>query len=497
MSEDDTSLAGSLIEAARRHRDAIAVVDRGSGYTYRELDESSARVAGGLVRNGIGPGAVVAVHAVRSWARCVAVLALWRAGAGVLSVDPALPPARKMRIAEGAGAAMVLSAGDGPRADLGIAEYALGELTAAPPAERPDGPVGYVIATSGSTGEPKLVALPPRVLTDLGAWHIRHRRYDSPPHTLHMTSVGFDVGYEEMVATWLAGATLVVVGDEERQDPFLLIDTVREHAAARMFLPVAGLHGLATAAVVGEERMPSLRELVVAGERLVLNDEIRRFCAAGDIALVNQYGPSETHVVTEHRLPGAPASWPDRPPIGTPVAGAGLLRHADGVLRPFALDETGELVVSGNCLAREYIGDGTLTAAKFRTLPDRENRPLRCYFTGDLVRFDGREFHFLSRTDDQMKVSGHRVEPGEVEAVLGTVPGIRRAAVVGVRVSVSTQLAAFYTCEAGAAVGTEELAAECAAHLPAYMLPRHFRRCEDLPLTPNGKIDRRRLQASF
>ncbi|MGA4837502.1 AMP-binding enzyme [Streptomyces sp. G45] len=141
-----------------------------------------------------------------------------------------------------------------------------------------------------------------------------------------------------------------------------------------------------------------------------------------------------------------------------------------------------------------YLGDQELTDAKFRTLPHQDGTTRRCYATGDLVRFDGTDLHFVARADDQVKVSGYRVEPGEVEAVLDALPGVRRAVVVAVTVAGSTRLAAAYTRTGAADADAETLAAACAAHLPAYMVPRHFQALEDLPVTANGKVDRARLR---
>ncbi|MCP9956157.1 AMP-binding protein [Streptomyces sudanensis] len=497
MSDLDGSLIRMLVDAVARHRDAVAVVDDGVAHTYAELDEVSAEIASGLAEHGIGPGDVVDVHATRSWSRCAAVLGVWRVGAGVLSIDPAMPPAWTGRLVDSAGCAMILRADECAPVEAGIAEYTFRSIRGTRRDEVATGPVCYVIPTSGSTGEPKAVAVPPVVLADLGEWHVRRWSHDRPPNTLHMSSIGFDMVYEDTVATWLAGATLIVVDDQDRLDPFTLIDIVREHDVARLFQPVVGLHGLAAAACAGGGRMPSLREISVAGEQLVINDEVRRFCADGDLTLVNQYGPSETHVVTQYRLTGDVATWPDRPPIGTAVVDAELLCHVDGRLRPFAPGETRELVIAGNCVGIGYAGDDALTAKKFREIEHRDGGTRRCYFSGDLVTFDGEEFHFVSRLDDQLKVNGYRVEPGEVEAVLTGVAGVRRAAVVGVRVAGSTQLAAFYTPVTGAEVDQDDLRGACTSHLPRFMVPRHFTELDALPSTRNGKIDRAKLRESF
>jgi amino acid adenylation domain-containing protein len=497
MSDLDGSLIRTLVDSIARHRDAVAVIDAGVAHTYAELDELSAEIAGGLAEHGIGPGDTVDVHATRSWTRSAAVLGVWRAGAGVLSIDPAMPPAWTAKLVSSADCAMILRDEQCAPVDMGVPEHTFQTIRGTRRDEIATGPVCYVIPTSGSTGTPKAVAVGPKVLADLGNWHVQRWSHDRPPNTLHMSSIGFDMVYEDTVATWLAGATLIVVNDQDRLDPFTLLDIIREHEAARLFQPVVGLHGLAAAACVAGMETPSLREISVAGEQLVINDEVRKFCATGDLTLVNQYGPSETHVVTQYRLTGDVTEWPDRPPIGTAVVDAELLCHVDGALRPFTVGETRELVIAGNCVGIGYAGDEALTAERFREVGHRDGAMRRCYFSGDLVTFDGSQFHFVSRLDDQLKVNGYRVEPGEVESVIAGVAGVRRAAVVGVKVAESTQLAAFYTRVTDAEVDQDDLIKACTSGLPRFMIPRHFTELDVLPSTRNGKIDRAKLREAF
>ncbi|MDT0444522.1 AMP-binding protein [Streptomyces johnsoniae] len=486
-----------LLASARRNAGAPAVVEDDRTHTYGDLDRYSAELAGALAGLGTKTGDVVAIHAPRGWPRCAAVMAAWRLGAGVVSIAVDLPERRARKVAASAGARLVIRSEEAPPTGFPVPTHPIGSLRGGPVEEAVDGPIGYVIPTSGSTGEPKAVAVPPVVLENLGIWHVEHWSHDVAPHTLHAASIGFDPVYEEMVATWLSGAALVVVDDETRRDYPLLMGTIREHGVSRCFLPLASLHGLAVAAAVEETGLPGLRELAVAGERLVINDEVREFCAADDIAVVNQYGPSETHVVTQYRLGKRPAEWPGHPPIGTAVVGAELLRCADGVLQPFAGGEEDELVIAGDCVGLGYLGDEDLTAQKFRTLPHVDGTARRCYFSGDLVRFDGTHFHFLARVDDQMKIRGYRVEPGEVEAVLAEVPGVRRAVAFGLERRGTLQLVACYARGRGPAVPVEDLRAACHEVLPDYMVPVQYWEVEDFPVTPNGKVDRATLRDMF
>ncbi|KKD05045.1 AMP-binding protein [Streptomyces sp. WM6386] len=524
-----------LVAACEKYADRVAVVHEDTEYTYAQLDAASARIAAALAERGVAPGAYVGVLAVRGWWRCAAVLGIWRAGAAVVALDPGLPAERLDRIIDTADVRLALT--DAPASmDLGPDVTTLGVGTSAVTAQRAaegagpgsgtdagpgragsvpgageglgrtgsgasggsavdrSGPVAYVVATSGSTGTPKCVAVPPVVLEGLAGWHLDGWERGEVPRTLHAASVGFDVGFQELVAAWVAGAPLVVVDDITRRDPFLLAGVLERYDIARAFLPVASLHALAVAVPVTGHRLSALREVVVAGERLVVNDEVRALFAGLDATLVNQYGPSETHVVTEYRLPQDPARWPAHPPLGGCVAGAGLLRLRDGVLGPFAEGEEAELVVTGRCLATGYLGDERLTEERFQELPHVDGGTRRGYRTGDLVRLEDGLLHFVGRIDDQLKVRGYRVEPGEVEAVLSRVPGVRRVAVVGLGTDRTTALQA-YVVPAGEdrAPDVGALRTACAAALPDYMIPARFVLVPELPLTANGKLARREL----
>lgn len=494
-------LAERLVAACAAHGDRTAVVEDGTEYGYARLDEDSARMAAALADRGVAPGDTVGLLAPRGWWRCTAVLAIWRAGAAVVALDPALPAERLARITAAAGTRLVLRDAAVPATGpADPAQPTLQDLHAsAPPDRRPcsTGPLAYVVATSGTTGTPKCVAVPPVVLEDLADWHLDSWEHPESPRTTHAASVGFDVGFQELVATWTAGAALVVVDDKARRDPFLLAALLHREAVVRAFLPVTSLHALAVAVPVTGHRLTALREVVTAGEQLVVNDEVRELFAGLDATLVNQYGPCETHVVTEYRLPPDPHTWPVHPPLGRPVAGARLLRAADGGPVPFADGDEAELVVAGRCLADGYLGDDALTAARFRELPDGADGTRRGYLTGDVVRRRDGLLHFVGRVDDQLKIRGYRVEPGEVEAVLGRLPGVRRAAVVGHGRERTTALHAYVVPDhAGGTVDAEALRTACAAVLPDYMVPVRFVGVPDLPLTASGKVARDELRRS-
>ncbi|MER5638854.1 AMP-binding protein [Kitasatospora sp. NPDC002227] len=490
------TLVEGLLAACAAHPGRAAVVAGGREHSFAELDRLSGEIAAGLAARGVRPGEVVGLLAPRGWWRCAALLGVWRAGAAVNSLDPSVPQARTAHLVKVSGTVLVLRDPGTAEAGLGVAELPVDELPVCGAMLAESGPLAYVIGTSGSTGAPKCVAVPSVVLADIADWHRAGWVLPEVPRTCHAASVGFDVGYQELVAAWASGAALVVADDEQRRDPFLLGRLLAEQAVVRAFLPVTGLHALAIACGATGRQLPALREVVVAGERLVVNREVRAFFAGLDAELVNHYGPSETHVVTEHRLSGDPADWPVLPALGGPAVSAELYRVAEGRLRAFEEGEEAELVVGGRCLAVGYLGDDRLTAEKFRELADADSQLRRVYFTGDVVRCEDGLLHFVGRADDQLKVRGYRVEPGEIEAVLSQLPGVRRAAVVGRTRAGSTTLHAYVVLDPAAEPTAEALRAACAAELPDYMVPTRFLRVAELPLTTSGKVKRRELDGT-
>ncbi len=354
--------------------------------------------------------------------------------------------------------------------------------------------LSYVIYTSGSTGRPKGVALPHRTLANLIAWQIGASAAPAG-RTLQFASPSFDVSVQEVFATWAAGATLVLVPEEVRSDAEALLLCLREARVERLFLPFVALQQLAEAAV-GEDKGLSLREVVTAGEQLQITSEVRAlFSRLPGCVLRNQYGPSETHVVTEASLwPGAVEEWPALPPIGRPIV-ATAVHLLDPRGAPVPVGVPGEVHLGGAGLARGYLGRPELTAERF--VPDLWGRGARLYRTGDLARrsSDG-EIEFLGRIDHQVKIRGFRVELGEIEAALATHPAVREAVVVARGQGAAKRLVACVLPAEGVQELREPLRAHLRERLPDYMVPAAFVSVERFPLTPSGKVDRRHLALS-
>jgi amino acid adenylation domain-containing protein len=350
--------------------------------------------------------------------------------------------------------------------------------------------LAYVMFTSGSTGRPKGVAMPHRPLVNLLSWHTRHPRLMRAARTLQFAPVSFDVSFQDIVATWCTGGTVVMVGNDTRRDPAALLRFIEQHEIERLYLPVAALTSLAQAHAAAPRPLVRLRDIISAGEALHMTPKIRTLCAdAPGCHLHNHYGPTEAHVVTSYELDGPPETWPAVVPIGRPLSNVHIEILNDDRQR-VAEDVPGELCIGGDCLARGYYGRPDLTAERFVDDPFRAG--MRLYRTGDRAcwRSNG-TLEFLGRLDDQVKLSGYRVEPGEIEAVMAQCPGVSQAVVV-LREDRpdDKQLVGYYVASAAGAVTPGALQAQLWQRLPRYMLPAALVELTSVPVSANGKVDR-------
>ncbi|HEX7137208.1 MAG TPA: amino acid adenylation domain-containing protein, partial [Vicinamibacterales bacterium] len=483
----------SLFDAqVARTPGTIAVEDSPEALTYRQLDERSNQLAHYLRGKGAAPNVPVAFRLDRSLDLATALLAVVKSGAGCLPLDPSYPPDRLSFMLADSKAPVLIT-----REFLEDAREAI----AAQPTTAPDVSIGpddllYLLYTSGSTGVPKGVRVPHRVIANLVAWGMDND-FAAAARTLQFTPAGFDVSFQEYFTCWCTGGTLVMIDDDRRRDSEALREFLCANRIERLFLPFVALQALAEAAeLVDDEQLPqSLLQVVTAGEQLRATAAIVEFFARlPGCELHNHYGPTETHVLTAHRLDGHPRTWPALPPIGRPISQARAI-VVDEHFEPVPPGVPGELLAGGVVVASGYWNRPELTAERFIDSPFAPGE--RLYRTGDRVRQrnDG-TFEFLGRRDDQVKIRGFRVELGEIEAALTRHPDVAQAIVVLDETGGRKRLQAYVVPAADRIIDAAALRRHLQASLPEYMVPAAFVVIPALPLTASGKTDRRALPAA-
>ncbi|WP_141758076.1 amino acid adenylation domain-containing protein [Streptomyces sp. LUP47B] len=441
--DDDTpsrTLPALFEEQAARTPRAIAVESGDIRLSYQELNSRANRLAHHLIGLGIGPESLVALGAERSEQWIVAMLAILKAGAAYLPLDPSYPADRIAYMLDDARPALVLtqqttataiagrSGSSGPDRTLLLdaAETITALAVAAdtnPTDEERTAPLGvdhpaYVIYTSGSTGRPKGVVVPHTGVASVMAEHIRRAGLDSGSRALQVLSPNFDAAVADMAQTLLSGATLVLVPLGERPTGEELGELITAGGITHLMLPPPVL------ATVPADQVPTVRSVVTGGE--AFTKELAQRWTEGGRRVIDAYGPTEATVTATM---SEPLAHGDTPYIGRPIANTRVF-VLDGALRPVPVGVAGELYVAGVGLARGYLGRPGLTAERF--VPDPfGGAGERMYRTGDVVRWSaGGVLEFVGRVDDQVKVRGFRVELGEVEAVLAAHEAVAQGVVV-------------------------------------------------------------------
>ncbi|MET9696662.1 amino acid adenylation domain-containing protein [Streptomyces sp. NPDC006529] len=504
----DATLHELFAARAALHPDAVALSYEGRELTYAALDERANRLAHHLVALGAGPEQLVGLCLERGPQAVTALLAVLKAGAAYLPLDPGYPAGRLAHMIGDAGVRLLVSDAalrerlpDAPGAvlvDLDADAARIAERPATAPAvtTAPDG-LAYVLYTSGSTGTPKGVLTSHRAVVRL----VHEAAYTDigPGDTVaQFASLSFDASTFEVWAALLGGARLAV-HPAELPTAAGLGRFVKDHEVTHLWLTAGLFHQVADDAIGA---FSGLRQLIAGGDRLSPDHCARVLDAHPGLRLTNGYGPTEaTTFTTTHDLRGALGDG--AVPLGAPLANTRVY-VLTGALEPAAPGVPGELYIAGAGLARGYLGRPGLSAERF--VADPYGAPgERMYRSGDLVawRPDG-TLEFLGRSDGQVKIRGFRVETGEIEAALVAHPAVGDAAVVAHTGggdgagsgSGRTVLVAHVVPAAGApAPDADELRAHLAASLPPHMLPAAFTRLAALPLTANGKVDRAALPA--
>ncbi|MEU6075489.1 amino acid adenylation domain-containing protein [Micromonospora sp. NPDC047074] len=494
-------------EQARRTPDSIAVTGPGGALTYAELDERVDRLAHHLRTLGAGPQTLVGVCLDRRVELVVALLAALRAGAAYLPLDPGQPADRLRYILDDAGATVVVThsdlAGRLPAGGVPVAlvDRDLPQRPAAPPplpAGSPDD-IAYVIYTSGSTGRPKGVPVSHANVVRLFDSCRADFRFGPDDVWTLFHSYAFDFSVWELWGPLLHGGRLVVVPFDVSRSPHDFLELLVAERVTVLNQTPSAFRTLVEA-VTETDVAPgtlALRTVIFGGEALDVADLapwFARFGADGP-ELVNMYGITETTVHVTYRpiRPEETAGGP-RSPIGRPLRDLRLYLLDDD-LEPVPVGVPGQIFVAGPALARGYLGRPALTAERFVPDPYGPTPGARMYRSGDLARWvlDG-DLEFLGRADDQIKIRGHRIEPGEIEAAIRTHPGVEGAVVVAHRGSGDREdrLVAYVAAAAGA-IDVPGLREHLGERLPSYMVPAIFVPLDAIPMTGNGKVDRRAL----
>ncbi len=471
-----------------RSPDIPAVVDSHETLTYAALDRRADQLAYWLRRRGVRADDRVAVALERSTGLVVAMLGILKAGAAYVPIDPGYPAERISAMLEDCGAKMVLAetvAFAAGAVDFRAAREEISREAAALPAVTVESAqLAYVIFTSGSTGRPKGIAISHAAIVNHMRWMQRAFPLGTDDVVLQKTPISFDASVWEFWAPLLAGARLVMAQPGGHQDPAYMAKALRSHGITTLQLVPSMLEFVIEE--VAKTPCPSLRRVFSGGEplRAVMRDHFQKVLP--QVPLVNLYGPAECTIDATFAVCAS-----NRPiTIGGPVAN--LQAYVlDSRMEPVIEGVAGELYFGGVGLGRGYVGRPDQTAERFVPHPWRAGA--RLYRTGDRVRqlADG-TLLYVGRFDAQVKIRGHRVEPGEVESVLATHPDVAQVAVIAREMTAGLRLVAFVVMRAG----TSEAAGlrDWLRHrVPEAMVPWAIVPLASLPLTPGGKVDRRAL----
>ncbi|MFI5477049.1 amino acid adenylation domain-containing protein [Streptomyces cacaoi] len=486
-------------EQVRRSPDAVAVTYGVEHLTYAELNRRANRLARCIRERGAGRGDIVAVMLSRSAEMVVAVLAVLKAGGAYVPVDPSHPAERIRRVLEDSGAALVLVQGDQAPVPERLSVLDLDRERPRTEALADDdlpllvGPddLAYAIYTSGSTGRPKGVAVRHAGITGYLAYLTGTFALDERDVVLARTALTFDPSVRDLFAPLSTGGRVVVASDDEARNPEALLALIEEQRVTTLLSIVPSMLGELAAGVSGPLRAP-LRLVMTTGEALTVGcaREVRRLGAR--IQLVNQYGPTECtntstyHVVTDQDIDSG------RIPIGRPIPGAHCLVLGEH-LEPLPTGAVGELFIAGRGVARGYLGDPVGTADAYLPNPYGPAGS-RMYRTGDLVRRrEDRSLEFHGRRDNQVKVRGHRIELGEVEAAMLRHPEVVRAVAAAHGQGADRELVGYVVWRT--AGDRTALLDFLRISLPEAMVPSALVELDALPLLPNGKVNRAALPA--
>ena len=517
-----------LSNSAKAFPDNVAVAGRDESMTYAELDQVSDRLAATLIERGVRRGDRVGIYMSKSVASIVSIHGILKAAAVYVPLDPNAPPARLAYVIEDCGIRCLLTSTSKAGAIARIFPEAnpldlviLTDNSGPPPDDlrcsvlswaevlrRPSAPdfdrepsietdLAYILYTSGSTGVPKGVMISHLNSLTFVRWAHETMEVTSDDRVSNHAPLHFDLSIFDIFAAFRAGATVVPVPNGLSPFPVRLAEWIENSRISVWYSVPSVLSMMVLQGNLERFRFESLRTVAFAGEVFpvkYLRELMERIPHAD---YYNLFGPTETNVITYHKV-GAIASDQTEPiPIGSACENTEVFALTDSGDVVKGPGQVGELYARGSCVAQGYWGDVEKTDRSFISHVEGQNRPGRAYRTGDLVTLgpDG-EYRFLGRRDHMIKTRGYRVELGEIETVLYDHPEVEEAAVVGVPDELIGNRIKAFVVRNGSHAGRTELQSFCAMRLPKYMVPETIEFRESLPRTSTGKVDKPALTAS-
>ncbi|MEC1406796.1 fengycin non-ribosomal peptide synthetase FenC [Bacillus halotolerans] len=489
-----STLHGLFERQAALTPDRTALRFSGGSLTYAQLDMYANRLAARLTAHGITKESIVGVLSERSPDMLTAVLAVLKAGGAYVPLDPVYPEERLSYMLKDSGAALLLTQPglkapgfSGKTLEVDMTALANEESECHSLHQADSDSLAYVIYTSGSTGRPKGVAVEHRQAVSFLTGMQMQFPLEEDDIIMMKTSFSFDASVWQLFWWTLSGASAYLLPSGWEKDPALMVKAIREEGVTTAHFIPAMLNSFLDQAEIEAPR--SLKRVFAGGEPLAPHTAARFASLLPETSLVHGYGPTEATVdaafyacdpeLDKDRL---------RLPIGKPVPGARLY-VLDPHLAVQPVGVAGELYIAGAGVARGYLNRPELTEERF--LDDPFYPGERMYKTGDLAHWlpDG-QVEFLGRLDDQVKIRGYRIEPGEIEAALRSIEGVREAAV-----TVRTESGEAELCAYAEGLGRNEVRKQLETLLPGYMIPAHIIEMEQWPVTPSGKLDRKALPA--
>jgi amino acid adenylation domain-containing protein/non-ribosomal peptide synthase protein (TIGR01720 family) len=499
---DQVALVGTRLKTIDQSRRIYQV-------TYRELDVRAGGLADIIKSKGEGTDAIVGVMLDRSIELITGLVSILKAGCAYLPIDSAYPEERKQYMLNDSGAELLLTSRDLLKRSEKMIKWKGERIyleedgqTGQP---EPLGPgnsssLVYVIYTSGSTGIPKGIMMKHGNLVNLMNFQYKYTAIDFSK-VLQFTSISFDVSFQEIFSTLLAGGSLYLLTEDLRNSIPDLFRFIEQQKIKTLFLPPSFLKFVMSQESYADLIPPSVDHIVTAGEQVVVTEQCRRYLKKNHVYLHNHYGPAEAHVVTTLTMDPM-EDIPELPFIGRPVSNTAIyimdkVQH----LQPVGIP--GELWIAGVQVGKGYLNNPALTAERFIYPADngQGTRGAHLYRTGDLARFmsDG-NIEFLGRIDFQVKIRGFRIELGEIESQLLKHENVKEAVVIARPEESGDKSICAYIVPLSASPTSKtsptspaKLRQYLAASLPDYMIPAYFIQLDQIPITPNGKVDRAAL----